>query len=146
MHGDREPHEFPIDNQVEGTGAPNEIWSFGKETFDILRKQVNIREALKPYINSCMNEAHEKGFPVMRTLFFEFPEDKVSWNIEDEHMLGKKYLVAPIFEFGKRRRQVYLPFGSRWKDVNSGSIRSGGIWVNCEASLDQIPVFERIDY
>jgi alpha-D-xyloside xylohydrolase len=46
MHGDREPHEFPIDNQVEGTGAPNEIWSFGKETFDILRKQVNIREVL----------------------------------------------------------------------------------------------------
>lgn len=46
---------------MEGTGAPNEIWSFGKETFDILRKQVNIREALKPYINSCMNEAHEKG-------------------------------------------------------------------------------------
>lgn len=54
----------------------------------------------------------------MRTLFFEFPKDKVSWNIEDEHMLGRKYLVAPIFEFGKRRKQVYLPFGSRWKDVN----------------------------
>ena len=45
----------------------------------------------------------------MRTLFFEFPKDKVSWNIEDEHMLGRKYLVAPIFEFGKRRRQVWIP-------------------------------------
>lgn len=146
MHGDREPHEFPIDNQVEGTGAPNEIWSFGKETFDILRKQVNIRESLKPYINSCMNEAHKKGYPVMRTLFFEFPEDKASWNIEDEYMFGRKYLVAPIFEFGKRRRQVYLPLGSRWKDINKGSIRSGGIWINCEAPLDRIPIFERVDY
>lgn len=145
MHGDREPHKVPSNGQTEGTGAPNEIWSFGETTFNILRHQISIREELKPYIDKCMNEAHKKGYPIMRTLFFEFPKDPISWNIEDEHMFGNKYLVAPIFEQGKRKRKVYLPKGTRWKNINDGLITNGGDWLDCDAPLDRIPIFKRID-
>lgn len=147
MHGDREPHFYPvakIGGGKEGSGAGNEIWSFGDDVFKILKKFVLLREKLKPYLNECMNQAHEFGYPVMRSLFFEFPEDPQSWKIEDEHMLGDKYLIAPIFNKGQRKRKVYLPTGSRWKNLCDNSIRMGGVWVVAKAPLDEIPVYKKI--
>lgn len=146
MHGDREPHEKSVSTfggGKEGSGAGNEIWSFGEDVFAILKKYVHLREKLKPYLAECMDEAHSKGYPVMRSLFFNFPNDKNAWKIDDEHMLGDKYLIAPIFNIDERKRRVYLPQGSRWKNINTGVIRDGGVWMECEAPLGDIPVFER---
>lgn len=80
----------------------------------------------------------------MRSSFINFPEDQTSWTIEDEHMLGNKYLIAPIFDKGLRKRKVYLPSGVKWKNVNDGSIIDGGNWIICDSPINQIPVFERI--
>lgn len=148
MHGDREPHEVPVSTiggGKEGSGAGNEIWSFGNDVYKILKKYVDLREKLKPYLDKCMNEAHTKGYPVMRSLFFNFPDDPTAWHISNEHMLGDKYLIAPVFHKGERARKVYLPAGVRWKNINTGTIRSGGIWVTCDTPLDQIPVFEKVE-
>jgi alpha-D-xyloside xylohydrolase len=147
MHGNREPHEKPVSTVgggKEGSGAGNEIWSFGEDVYKILKKYVDLRERLKPYLDKCMTEAHTKGYPVMRSLFFNFPNDKNAWHINDEHMLGDKYLIAPIFCKGARARKVYLPAGARWKNINTGAVRSGGILISCNAPIDQIPVFKRI--
>ena len=148
MHGDREPHEMPVSTMgggKEGSGAGNEIWSFGNDVYKILKKYVDLRKKLKPYLDKCMNEAHTKGYPVMRSLFFNFPDDPTAWHISNEHMLGDKYLIAPVFHKGERARKVYLPAGVRWKIINTGTIRSGGIWVTCDTPLDQIPVFEKVE-
>ncbi len=58
------------------SGAPNEIWSYGKEVEQILTKYIKIREELKPYISKLMRQAHEFGDPLMRTLFYEYPHDQ----------------------------------------------------------------------
>ena len=149
LHGDREPHKPQFGTTGGATclsGADNEIWSFGENAYEICRKYINIRENLKEYIKNCMAEAHEKGTPVMRTLFYEFPEDEKSWEIEDQYLLGSDILVAPILYAGQTQREVYLPMGANWKNAWTSKIIDGGVTVTVNAPIDQIPLFFRLGF
>lgn len=149
MHGDREPHTIPMSNKGGGkveTGAGNEIWSYGQQAFGIMKKYVKERSQMKPYISEVMDEAHEKGYPVMRPLFFNFPEDEKAWNVSNEHMFGNELLVAPVFDYGVRKRTVYLPKldnNKRWIDINNGNSYIGGNSYDIDAPLESIPVFKK---
>ncbi len=63
---------------------------------------------------------------MLRTLFFEYPEDPACWTVEDEYMFGEDILVAPLME-ETRSRDVYLPPGS-WVDYQRGETYEGGKW------------------
>ncbi|MDF2988270.1 MAG: family 31 glucosidase [Eubacterium sp.] len=148
LHGDREPHKKPLGTKGGGatpSGAENEVWTYGEEVYEICKKYMGLREKLRPYITKTMKQAHEKGTPVMRTLFYNFPEDKNTWNIGDQFCFGDDILAAPILNEGQRSREVYLPEGCRWRDLNSGEVYDGGQTLNCSAPLDTIPVFFRGD-
>lgn len=144
MHGDRLPHSKPLSNSGGGsmpTGAPNEIWSYGSEVENIMTDYVEIRERMKDYLAESMTEAHELGYPIMRTLFYEFPEDKKSWEIDNTYMLGSDILVAPIMNYKERGREVYLPSGEKWRHLFTGKEYAGGATYYVAAPLEQIPVF-----
>lgn len=144
LHGDREPHSAPLGSSGGGlcaSGAANEVWSYGEEAYAIFTKYMLIREAMKPYIARIMKEAHEKGTPVMRPLFYDFPEDQLCWEVADQYMFGPDVLVAPVLYEGVRSRKVYLPAGSEWRDTNYGQTYNGGQWINYDAPLEVIPVF-----
>ena len=148
MHGDRQPHSEPLGTDSGGqcsSGAPNEIWSYGEENEKIFTKYIRIREALKPYIKELMKEAHEKGTPIMRPLFYDFPNDKTAWNIENTFMFGPDILVAPIINYKEREREVYLPTGENWIDANTGKQYSGGNYYTIDADIDSIPVFYKLN-
>ncbi len=68
-----------------------------------------IREELREYTRRLMREAHERGAPVIRPCFYEFPHDPASWEIEQQYMYGDKYLCCPVLEQGQRKMKVYLP-------------------------------------
>ncbi len=148
MHGDRGPHDIPPLSEKEWgggclfTGYPNELWSYGDEAFDIMKRQLDLRLSLKPYIEKLMQEASETGAPLLRTMFFEFPDDARCWELDDQYMFGNQYLVAPILQFGQREREVYLPAGT-WKQLADNQLYEGGQTVLSPAPLAQIPVFER---
>jgi alpha-D-xyloside xylohydrolase len=125
------------------SGAANEIWSYGEQAYEIFKKYILIREKMKPYITTIMEEAHEKGTPVIRPLFYDFPHDEKCWNISDEYMFGPSLLVAPILYSKERNRKIYLPQGARWKNMETGEFYSGGNSIDCEAPIDIIPVFIR---
>ena len=91
-----------------------------------------------------MEEAHEKGTPVMRPLFYDFPEDPVCWDNEDAYMFGPKLLVAPIMEKDQRKRQVYLPKGAQWKNAWTEEVFEGGQTIEVDAPLEQIPLFKKV--
>ncbi len=65
------------------------------------------------------------GYPMLRTLFFEFPDDPGAWLIEDEYLFGSDLLVAPMFESGQNTRDIYLPSGE-WIDYFSGKVYQNG--------------------
>ena len=149
MHGDRGPYDIPpLDNRNWGggylhTGQPNELWSYGEENYRIMRKYYNVRISLKDYIRKLYQEAHETGAPLIRTMFFEFPEDEKCWTLQDQYMFGDRYLVAPVLELHAAEREVYLPEGS-WRNVNSGEILRGGQTLTVRTPLDEIPVYEKV--
>lgn len=146
LHGDREPRQ-PQQGTTGGasccSGAANEVWSYGEEIYQICKKYLELRERLRPYTRALMEEAHKKGTPVMRTLFYTYPEDTACWEVEDEYLYGPDLLVAPVFQAGQRERQVYLPRGETWTELTTGKVCSGGRTVTAEAPLDTIPVFSR---
>ncbi|MDO5135500.1 MAG: glycoside hydrolase family 31 protein [Eubacteriales bacterium] len=128
------------------SGAPNEVWSYTEEVYEILKSYLELRERMKPYISSCMEEAHEKGTPVMRPLFYDFPQDPRAWETEDAYLFGPDVLVKPITDEGCRETEVYLPEGAEWTDSWTGQVYEGGRTVKVEAPLSRIPLFTRNGY
>lgn len=150
MHGERSPWYERETEFIDGvrqltSGQDNEVWSFGEENYEILKKYLLIREGLRPYIRTCMEQASKTGEPVMRPLFFDFPEDQLCWEVEDAYMFGSDLLVAPVMEAGVCERAVYLPAGCNWTEAATGIVYTGGSKVIAKAPIDIIPVFVKED-
>jgi alpha-D-xyloside xylohydrolase len=83
-----------------------------------------MRYELMPYIYSQAKDCTERGLPMIRALFIEYPGDPGSWLIDNEYLFGSDMLVAPLFE-NSTKRNVYLPAG-QWIDYQTGKVYSGG--------------------
>ena len=153
LHGDRLPLQ-PQHGTTGGaqcrSGAANEVWSFGTEVYEICKKYLQIREDMREYTRKLMRAAHERGSPVMRTLFYEFPEDVMCWDVERQYMYGDTYLCCPVMEPGTTKMTVYLPDfdeknkrKSSWKNFWSEDLYPGGSTIEVDCPLDKMPVFVR---
>ncbi|KAL2194412.1 glycoside hydrolase family 31 protein [Corynascus similis CBS 632.67] len=147
LHGDREPHQ-PQHGTTGGatclSGAPNEVWSYGPKVYDICKKYMAIREEMRPYVRDLMEQAHQRGTPVMRPLFFEFPGDTRCWETGEQYMFGDKYLVCPVMRPGVSKLKVYLPAGARWTPLEGGGAEfGGGQEVEADCPIEYMPVFVR---
>ena len=151
MHGDRGPYNIPpLDTRDWGggylhTGQPNELWSYGEDNYAIMKKYYDIRIKMHDYIKSLYEEAHTNGSPLIRAMFYEFPDDAKCWELQDQYMFGAKYLVAPVMNLNQFSRDVYLPEG-KWKLTSTGEIYDGKQTVNVAAPIEYMPVFEHILY
>jgi alpha-D-xyloside xylohydrolase len=140
MHGNRQPM-VKVEGSSVGSGAPNEVWSYGDETLKIMTRYLQVREQLKPYILKHMEIASREGIPMMRPLFFDFPKDQVCYTIEDQYMFGPDLLVAPVLEYMASGRKIYFPSGSNWTDALTGKVYKGGQTIDYKVTLENIPVF-----
>lgn len=114
---------------------PKEPWDYGDDFQNYFRTTIETKYKLMPYIYVQSKLAAEKGLPMVRALFIEFPQDPGAWQIENEYMFGSDMLIAPIFETGSRQRNVYLPQG-QWIDFQTGKAYGGG-WHQVEAGALQ---------
>lgn len=146
LHGYRWPLQ-PQQGTTGGaecvSGAPNEVWSYTTQVYDILSEYLRMRERLRPYVTKRMQEAHEKGTPVMRPMFYDFPDDPICWEVETQYLFGPDILVVPITDAGCRTIEVYLPAGASWTNAWSGEKFQGGQWITADAPIEQIPLFAR---
>lgn len=144
LHGSRDPHSEPLGTSGGGvctSGADNEVWSYGEDVYNICVEYMQIRERIKPYVREQMKAAHEKGTPVIRPLFYDFPQDGQAWGIEDQYMFGPDVLVAPVLHAGAKTREVYLPAGASWRNAWTGQTLQGGRTIEVETPIHQIPLF-----
>ncbi len=147
MHGYREPQIQPPERYRDGipqcnSGSPNELWSYGEANFSIMQHWLTVREKLRPYIDELYDNAHQHGDPLMRPLFWHYPQQPQSWENEDQYLFGEDLLVAPVMHAGQRQREVWLPAGQQWIALN-GERYQGGERIRVEAALETIPVFVR---
>jgi alpha-D-xyloside xylohydrolase len=123
---------------------PREPWEFGEEVEDVVRRFVELRYRLLPYLWTESVAAGRTSLPVVRPLFVEFPDDPVCLDVDDQYLLGDRLLVAPVLEQGARSRRVYLPAGS-WVDPFTGAVTEGGRFLTVDAPLDTVPMWLRGD-
>lgn len=116
---------------------PREPWEYDSAFVVDFRRAMELRYSLMPYIYAQSVESSRRGWPMVRTLFFEYPKDPTSWLVEDEYMFGAEMLVAPIFADTGTTRDVYLPPG-RWVDYQTGRAYDGGRWERISAG--RIPI------
>jgi alpha-D-xyloside xylohydrolase len=116
---------------------PKEPWLIGGPDFlDAFRRADELKYRLMPYVYAQAKDSSERGLPMLRALFVEFPRDPGSWTVEDEYLFGSQILVAPLMEAGTHGRDVYLPPG-QWIDYQTGAVYAGG-WHAIAAG--EIPV------
>ena len=108
-----------------------------------MKKYYDVRISMHDYIKGLYEEAHVNGSPLIRTMFYEFPEDAKCWELQDQYMFGDKYLVAPILHLNQFEREVYLPAG-KWKLTSDGTVYEGSCTVTVAAPIEYMPVFERV--
>lgn len=120
---------------------PREPWEYDEALVEDFRRAVEMKYRLMPYVYAQSVAASERGLPVMRALFVEYPDDPTSWLIEDQYLLGADLLVAPLFSEDEAR-QVYLPPG-RWIDYQTGRSYDGAAWHTIPAGAVPIVVLAR---
>lgn len=119
-----------------------EPWAYSENGEEIMKKFIQLRYKLLPYFYTAFRETHEKGYPLLRPLMFEFEKDENTYSISDQFMVGNSLLVAPIYLPGQNYRAVYLPEGT-WYDYWTNEKYDGLQHIVANASLDSMPLFVR---
>lgn len=127
--------------RFHGTSS-REPWAYGDEAVRQYKKYAALRYSLMEYLYSEAIRCAEDGTPMLRALMLEFPDDPMTENIDDEYLLGRNILVAPVFSSDPVRK-VYLPAGTSWLDLHNYKWYSGGKTVEIETPIDITPVFLR---
>jgi alpha-glucosidase (family GH31 glycosyl hydrolase) len=135
----------------------NSLHSISQEPFrfpkaiPIFRRFLNLRYALLPYWYTLFaQQAHEQGIPVFRPLFFEYPEDKETFGIEKQFLIGPSLLVSPCLEQGITELHAYFPSGYwfpldfevyNFIDTHSRCCEGiKGAWIELPVGLSDLPI------
>ncbi len=108
---------------------------------DWIRRAIEHRYRLIPYLHTIMYEAAETGAPPIRPIFFEFPDEQVgggrshtlishifkrkkkekkplfsfqaTFNISEQFMMGDALLFSPVVDvLSSGQFPAYFPYGS----------------------------------
>jgi alpha-D-xyloside xylohydrolase len=127
--------------RVHGYQSETEPWKYGQDVEDNMRKMLNLRYRLLPYIYSEAWQVTFNGSTMMRPLVMDYREDVKAISQAYEYLFGKAFLVAPVTEPGVNEWKVYLPKSTGWYDFWTGEQFDGGQIVKSAVSIDRIPLF-----
>jgi len=127
--------------RMHGYQTETEPWKFGQKVEDNMRKMMNLRYRLLPYIYSEAWQVTKNGSTMMRPLVMDFNGDTDAVSRQFQYMFGKSILTAPVTEANVTEWNVYLPKSASWFDFWTGKQFKGGQTVKTAAPLDKIPLF-----
>lgn len=122
-------------------------WDFGEQATQLCRRYTVLHQEFASFIIELLGDTIHSGDPVVRPMFWAEPSPPLRTDvfaIDDQFMLGDRFVVAPIVAQGLRQRDIFLPSG-RWKDYWADTIHDGPITVeNYPVPLDKLPIFEAV--
>ncbi|XP_076092960.1 myogenesis-regulating glycosidase-like [Mytilus galloprovincialis] len=118
-------------------------WDYDKEVIEIAHSMIRVHETVvTPLLLSYAEKSMQHGYPLIRAMWWIAPDDKETYNIDSQFMVGNTLMVAPILDPGARQRDIYFPKGT-WRDNLNGQNIDGGRWIkNYQVLLDQIATFD----
>jgi len=123
-----------------GDHGNQEPWAFDDDVTDIVRKFIEIRYQLLPYLYTTFWKLINHGTPIIKSLvLFDQEDDKTHYRT-DEFIFGNQILVCPILEPNSKGRRMYVPRGN-WYNFWDKELCLGGKeqWVDSE--IDTMPIF-----
>ncbi len=140
-HSEYNHHQRPSDDRTP--------WNIAKRTGDarvipIFRKFALLRRRLIPYLAEQARVSVERRKPLMRGLFFDWPDDADIWRFPHQYLLGDELLVAPVLEPASDASEIYLPPG-KWREAWRGELHDGPKALSVDSPLDEIPLFIRAE-
>jgi alpha-glucosidase len=129
-------------NHSEKQTRRQEPWLFGEPYESISREMLKLRQRLLPYLYTLFEECHRTGAPILRPLFWAYPDDTATYSMDDEFLCGDALLVAPVTRPGVEYRHVYLPAGS-WFHFWTGARIDGPAHVLAHAPLGRPAIYVR---
>ena len=129
--------------RVHGYKSNAEIWNYGSDVEQILRRYDELRYRLLPYIYSSAWGVTKNGETLMRALPLEFWSDPRVTEITDQFMFGGALLINPVTTEGAKERSLYLPAGHDWIDFWTGERLPGGEKVTAQSPLDTMPIYAK---
>ena len=108
----------------------------------IIKKYLELRYRLMPYIYTAARETADTGIPMMRAMWLQHPDDPTAVARGDQFYWGRDLLVAPVVEKGATSRKVYLPKGV-WFDYWTLERIEGGREIDRAVDLETTPLYVR---
>lgn len=124
------PFGFLTSHTRSHGAPPTEPWLYNESFMDAYRLSAEMKYKLMPYVYAQAKDCAERGLPMLRAMFIEYPDDPSAWMVEDQYLFGSDILVAPLFE-SVTERNVYLP-GGKWIDYQTGEVYESG-WNRIKA-------------
>jgi alpha-D-xyloside xylohydrolase len=128
-------------SRLHGSSSYRVPWLFDEESVVVMRHFARLKNRLFPYIFSASHDARDHGWPVMRAMVLEFPDDPACAHLDRQYMLGSSLLVAPIFRQDDVA-EYYVPHG-RWTNFFTGEVITGGAWRRETQDFMQLPLLVR---
>jgi alpha-D-xyloside xylohydrolase len=134
-NNERSPWNIAASNSTDSTDA--------SALLDRIRFWHRLRMNLLPYLYNEALNCVQNSVPLMRPLIFDVQNgnhvDEQVLNADDQFMMGRSLLVAPILYPGLGSRKVWLPPGE-WYGLFDRRPYRGDQYIEA-ASVDTIPVF-----
>ncbi|GAL65416.1 glycoside hydrolase family 31 protein [Jejuia pallidilutea] len=123
-----------------GDHGDQEPWAFGETITNVVRKFIELRYQLLPYLYTAFWRYAEEGIPILKSLVLYDQQDPQTYYRNDEFVFGEKILVCPVNGPNQKGRRMYIPRG-KWYNFWTDELVTGGqeLWV--DADLDSMPIF-----
>jgi len=128
-------------SRLHGETSYRVPWLFDDESVDVLRQFTQLKCRLMPYIYAQALDATQKGIPMMRAMFLEFPDDPACDFLDRQYMFGDSLLVAPVFS-ADGSVTYYVPAG-RWTKLFSSEVVEGPCWLQETHDFKSLPLLVR---
>ena len=123
-----------------GDHGDQEPWAFDEDVTDVVRKFIELRYQLLPYLYTAFWDLIKHGTPLLRSLVMYDQDDNQTHYRTDEFIFGDKILVCPIQEPNAKGRRMYIPRGN-WYNYWTDEVVSGGKEKWVDADIDSMPIF-----
>ena len=123
-----------------------EVWNIAPEghpCYNSIVYYTKLRYNMMPYIYSLAGMTHFNDYTIMRPLVMDFTADASVNDVGDQFMFGPALMVAPVYEYGARTREMYFPAGCGWYDFYTGTYVEGGRKLTVAAPYERIPLYVR---
>lgn len=132
---------------TDNPAIKRKLWEYPFDTFITVRKLIDLRYAIRPYIYTAARAAYDTGISISRPMYYDHPDEEIAYTRPTQYMFGDQMLVSPIVDAMPKeslyiKHKTWLPKGE-WYEWASGSKIAGDKVVNRPFTIDEVPVYLR---